>query len=94
MQNLNIEFYVFSGTGNTKLIADKIGERFVERGHSVNFYKIEESTVCSLRDNSVLGIAFPVAFSFLNASIILTFFDAVEPRGRIYRPNGSLFLGQ
>ncbi|MGI6442514.1 MAG: EFR1 family ferrodoxin [Synergistaceae bacterium] len=79
MQNLNIEFYVFSGTGNTKLIADKIGERFVERGHSVNFHKIEESTVCSLRDNSVLGIAFPVAF-FTSYPLVLKFLSNL-PKG-------------
>ena len=82
MQKMNIEFYVFSGTGNTKLVADKIGERLVELGHSVNFHKIDESTVCSLADDSVLGIAFPVAF-FTSYPLVLNFLSTLpDGKGR------------
>ncbi len=58
----NILFCYFSGTGNTKLIVDKIVEVFRNNEIEVNLIEITVSTRIDIPDNSILGLAFPVAY--------------------------------
>jgi flavodoxin len=39
----DIDFYFFSGTGNTLLVVKKMRDTFEKNGITVNLYKIEES---------------------------------------------------
>ncbi|MGF7118833.1 EFR1 family ferrodoxin [Methanobacterium oryzae] len=57
-----IDFYYFSGTGNTLLVVKKMQETFEENGIKVNLYKIEESDPKSVNLDHTIGIGFPVAF--------------------------------
>jgi ferredoxin len=63
----NIDFYYFSGTGNTMLVTMKMAEVFEENGVNVNLKRIE-----CLEDNKInvehtIGLGFPVAiFSTYN----------------------------
>lgn len=57
-----IDFYYFSGTGNTLLVVKKMQETFEENEIKVNLHKIEESNPENINLNHTIGIAFPVAF--------------------------------
>lgn len=57
-----IDFYYFSGTGNTLLVVKKMKKTFEEQGVNVNLHKIEESDTNKVNLNHKIGIAFPVAF--------------------------------
>lgn len=57
-----IDFYYFSGTGNTLLVVKKMQETFKENGIKVNLHKIEESNPEDVNMDHTIGIAFPVAF--------------------------------
>ncbi len=56
-----VDFYYFSGTGNTYLVVKKMQETFQKKGISVNLHKIEESNPDKINLNNTIGIAFPVA---------------------------------
>lgn len=56
-----IDFYWFSGTGNTLLVANKMTEVFRSRGIEVNLFRIERSRPEHLDLGHTIGIAFPVA---------------------------------
>lgn len=56
-----IDFYYFSGTGNTLLVVKKMQKTFEKQGINVNMHKIEESDPESLNLDHTIGIAFPVA---------------------------------
>lgn len=58
----NIDFYYFSGTGNTLLVVKKMQETFEENEIKVNLHKIEESNPAEVNLDHTIGIAFPVAF--------------------------------
>ena len=57
----NIDFYYFSGTGNTLLVVKKMAETFEKNGINVNLHKIEESNTEDVNLEHTIGIAFPVA---------------------------------
>lgn len=57
-----VDFYFFSGTGNTLLVVKKMQEIFEKEGITVNLHKIEDSDPNSVNLNHTIGIAFPVAF--------------------------------
>ncbi|NYB52266.1 MAG: 4Fe-4S ferredoxin [Methanobacteriaceae archaeon] len=61
MVNDIIDFYYFSGTGNTLLVVKKMQETFQEKGITVNLYKIEESNPADLNLNHTIGLGFPIA---------------------------------
>ena len=71
----DVELYAFSGTGNTYYAAEKISSLLMEKGISVKCYKMEKNMNPDLREDSVIGLAFPVAcfstyptvFKFLNS---------------------------
>lgn len=56
-----IDFYYFSGTGNTLLVVNKMRDTFEENGVKVNLHKIEESNPEEVNLEHTIGIGFPVA---------------------------------
>ena len=56
-----IDFYYFSGTGNTLLVVKKMCDTFEENGIKVNVHKIEDSDPDKINLEHTIGIAFPVA---------------------------------
>ncbi|MDY6966289.1 MAG: EFR1 family ferrodoxin [Halobacteriota archaeon] len=61
MQFETIDFYYFSGTGNTLLVVRKMAEVFEENGVNVNIYRIEKTDPSDINLNHVIGLGFPVA---------------------------------
>jgi len=61
MSGDTIDFYYFSGTGNTLLVVKKMRDTFEENGVDVNLHKIEESNPDEINLENIIGIAFPVA---------------------------------
>lgn len=61
MKIKTVDFYYFSGTGNTLLVVKKMGEIFQKNGIEVNLKKIEKSNPDKINLYHTLGIAFPVA---------------------------------
>lgn len=63
----DIDFYYFSGTGNTMLAAHRMAEVFRENGCNVNLHRIEYSDASNINKDNVIGLGFPVAiFSTYN----------------------------
>lgn len=56
-----IDFYYFSGTGNTLLVVKKMAETFEKNGIKVKLFQIEDSDPKELNLKNTLGLAFPVA---------------------------------
>ena len=69
---MNIDYYVFSGTGNTLLVAGHIADKITKGGNKVTFHAITDSVDADAE--SIIGIAFPVAF-FSTYPVVLDFFD-------------------
>lgn len=61
MKNQSIDFFVFSGTGNTLRVVNHMRAVFEKHGCDVEVKLIDHSPPPPLRPNAVLGIAFPVA---------------------------------
>lgn len=61
MSGDTIDFYYFSGTGNTLLVVKKMRDTFEEKGIDVNLHKIEESNPDEINLEHIIGLAFPVA---------------------------------
>ncbi len=61
MQINTIDFYVFSGTGNTMLVAKEMIQYFEENEIEVNLHHLEKSDPTSIDPNHTIGLAFPVA---------------------------------
>lgn len=59
--NRCIDFYFFSGTGNTLLVAKKMSEVFQSKGHEVNLKRIENSMSDDVNTDCTIGLGFPVA---------------------------------
>jgi ferredoxin/flavodoxin len=57
----SIDFYYFSGTGNTMLVVRKMAEIFQEEGYIVNFEKMEISESSEVNTGHTIGLGFPVA---------------------------------
>lgn len=57
----DIDFYYFSGTGNTLLVVKRMAEVFRENGITVNLHPIEKSDPSGVDLSHALGLAFPVA---------------------------------
>ena len=56
-----IDFYFFSGTGNTLLVVKKMREVFGQNGITVNLFHIEKTDPKSINTNNTIGIGVPVA---------------------------------
>lgn len=59
--NDTVDFYFFSGTGNTLLVVKKMRDTFEKNGINVNLFKIELSNPDEINLEHTIGIAFPVA---------------------------------
>jgi len=57
-----INIYVFSGTGNTLIVANKIAEVFKEKSNEVSVQKMETVNPQNINLNSIIGIGFTTAF--------------------------------
>ncbi|MFH0947762.1 MAG: EFR1 family ferrodoxin [Elusimicrobiota bacterium] len=55
-----IDFYYFSGTGNTLLVVKKMRDVFVKNKINTNLYKIEKTDPKKINPNFTIGLAFPV----------------------------------
>lgn len=60
--NHKIDFYCFSGTGNTLLVVKQMIGVFRERGEQVELKKLELSNPAQINKENILGLAFPVAY--------------------------------
>jgi NAD-dependent dihydropyrimidine dehydrogenase PreA subunit/flavodoxin len=56
-----IDFYYFSGTGNTLLVVKKMKEVFETQGVTVNLHRIEATKPEDLNPQHTIGLGFPVA---------------------------------
>jgi ferredoxin/flavodoxin len=57
----NIDFYYFSGTGNTLLVVRRMAEVFNKNGIAAKLLKIECSDPKAINRDNLIGLAFPVA---------------------------------
>ena len=60
--NRNINIYVFSGTGNTLIVANKISEIFNLNNYNSTVFKMESVDAKKIELNSTIGIGFTTAF--------------------------------
>lgn len=56
-----VDFYFFSGTGNTLLVVKEMTKVFKERGIQVTLHRLEKMNPLEVNLNRVIGLAFPVA---------------------------------
>jgi len=56
-----IDFYYFSGTGNTLLVVQKMSDVFTEKGIQVNLHPMERSKPDNINLNHTIGLGFPIA---------------------------------
>ena len=56
-----IDFYYFSGTGNTLLIVKEMVKVFKENKFDARYYKIEQTDPINIDTNHIIGLGFPVA---------------------------------
>ncbi len=77
---MKVEYFVFSGTGNTLLIAKEVGKRLEEKGHEVNYNVIGKSNSFRMSGDTVIGLAFPIAF-FSTYPLVLKFIASL-PSGK------------
>lgn len=56
-----IDFYYFSGTGNTLLVVKKMRDVFTEKGIQVNLHPMERSKLDNINLDHTIGLGFPIA---------------------------------
>lgn len=56
-----VDFYYFSGTGNTLLAVEKMAETFQKNNVNVKLHPIERPDPAEINLNHTIGLAFPVA---------------------------------
>jgi len=56
-----VDFYYFSGTGNTLLAVNAMRQIFSDNGVEVTLFRLEKSNPLEINLNHAIGIAFPVA---------------------------------
>lgn len=62
MLGTHINFFYYSGTGNTYLAVREMTEVFSARGIKVTLHKIEHTDPAKINTTETIGLAFPVAF--------------------------------
>ncbi len=78
---MKVEYYIFSGTGNTLLVAREVARRLEEKGHEVNCHMIGKLfNSFRMSGESVIGLAFPIAF-FSSYPLVLRFIASL-PAGK------------
>jgi NAD-dependent dihydropyrimidine dehydrogenase PreA subunit/flavodoxin len=76
---VEIDYFVFSGTGNTLLIAREVAAGLEEKGCRVTLRKMEDGAPSSIAADHVVGLAFPMAF-FSSYPLVLDFINRL-PKG-------------
>lgn len=61
MKITDVDFYYFSGTGNTLLVVKKISDVFTAKGITVKLFRIENSKPEYINLDHTIGLASPVA---------------------------------
>lgn len=61
MKPETIDFYYFSGTGNTLLVVRKMKEVFEEQGIAVSLFRMEATDPTAISTENMIGLGFPVA---------------------------------
>ena len=56
-----IDFYYFSGTGNTFMVVSEMKRVFERYGFKVNLFRIEKADPCRIKLTHMIGLGFPVA---------------------------------
>ena len=56
-----VDFYVFSGTGNTLLVVQEMQKVFEEHGWATQRFRMEQTPPAGVALDRTLGLAFPVA---------------------------------
>ena len=77
LQSRNIDFFVFSGTGNSLLIAEAMSEAFRREGLSVSLKSMEKPCP-PLESGTAMALVFPVAF-FSTYPTVWRFIHALPP---------------
>lgn len=62
MTGSEIDFYFYSGTGNTLLIVKEMTEVFAAKGVRIHLHKLENTDPKTIDTGNTIGLAFPVAF--------------------------------
>ncbi len=62
MKHNNINIYVFSGTGNTLIVANKLAENFDKKSYNAKVLRMEATEPQNVNLNSTIGIGFTIAF--------------------------------
>lgn len=76
-----VDFYYFSGTGNTFLVAKKMEATFSRNGVKVNLYRIEDSKPDNVNLEHAIGLGFPIA-EFSTYDFVWTFVKSLpEAKG-------------
>ncbi|HRU06326.1 MAG TPA: EFR1 family ferrodoxin [Candidatus Brocadiia bacterium] len=73
-----VDFYVFSGTGNTLLVAQAMADVFRQRHVDVRLMRLEASDPAQADPSRCLGLAFPVA-CFSTYPFIWRFIERLPP---------------
>jgi len=55
-----IDFYYFSGTGNTVIVLKEMKQVFDKNGIITNFKPIENAKILNIEEGTTLGLAFPI----------------------------------
>jgi len=76
-----IQFYYYSGTGNTLLVAWEMVTVFQEHGIDATMHRMEDVHEVTVCEDTVLGLAFPVAFQSTFPFIWAFFHSLPEGRG-------------
>jgi ferredoxin len=61
MGQKTIDFYFFSGTGNTLLAVEEMKKVFINNNYIVNIFSIIKSNPSNINTKNIIGLAFPVA---------------------------------
>jgi Pyruvate/2-oxoacid:ferredoxin oxidoreductase delta subunit/flavodoxin len=61
MKMEKVDFYYFSGTGNTYLVVKRMMETFQKNGIETNMYKIEDLKPEKVNLDHTIGLGFPIA---------------------------------
>lgn len=68
MKSLNIDFYYFSGTGNTLCAVKAVKEKFdslnIDKKITTKVFRLEKTDPSEVNLNHTIGIAFPAAYGF------------------------------
>ncbi|MCM1545900.1 MAG: EFR1 family ferrodoxin [Clostridiales bacterium] len=78
---MKIAIFYFSGTGNTKKVAEKYGEAFESRGNECTLFELPIKEQVDLGEYDLVGFGYPI-HSFNAPEIMLKFAKSLPKKGR------------